>query len=30
MKFLADENIEREFVEALREADFDVLSVRES
>ncbi len=29
MKLLADENIEREFVEALREADFDVLSVRE-
>ena len=30
MKVLADENIEREFVEALREANFDVLSVRES
>jgi predicted nuclease of predicted toxin-antitoxin system len=30
MKILADENIEREFVEALREADFDVLSVWES
>jgi predicted nuclease of predicted toxin-antitoxin system len=30
MKILADENIEREFVEALREADFDVMSVRES
>jgi predicted nuclease of predicted toxin-antitoxin system len=30
MKFLADENIEREFVEALRKADFDVLSVREN
>lgn len=30
MKFLADENIEREFIEALREADFDILSVRES
>lgn len=30
MKLLADENIEREFIEALREADFDVLSVRES
>ncbi len=30
MKILADENIEREFIEALREADFDVLSVRES
>jgi GTP-binding protein EngB required for normal cell division len=27
MKILADENIEREFVEALRETDFDVLSV---
>ena len=30
MKTLADENIEREFVEALRKANFDVLSVRES
>lgn len=30
MKILADENIEREFIEALRESDFDVLSVRES
>ncbi len=30
MKLLADENIEREFIEALREADFDVSSVRES
>ena len=30
MKFLADENIEREFIEALRDADFDVISVRES
>jgi predicted nuclease of predicted toxin-antitoxin system len=30
MKILADENIEREFVEALREADFDVLSVWEN
>ncbi len=30
MKILADENIEREFIEALREAGFDVLSVRES
>ena len=30
MKILADENIEREFVEALREANFDVLSVWES
>jgi predicted nuclease of predicted toxin-antitoxin system len=30
MKFLADENIEREFIEALREADFDIISVRES
>jgi len=30
MKILADENIEREFIEALREADFDVISVRES
>ena len=30
MKFLADENIEREFIEALRESGFDVLSVRES
>ena len=29
MKILADENIEREFIEALREDDFDVLSVRE-
>jgi predicted nuclease of predicted toxin-antitoxin system len=30
MKILADENIESEFIDALREADFDVLSVRES
>lgn len=30
MKILADENIEREFVEALRESDFEVLSVWES
>ena len=30
MKILADENIEREFVESLREANFDVLSVWES
>jgi predicted nuclease of predicted toxin-antitoxin system len=30
MRLLADENIEREFVEALRDADFDVISVRES
>lgn len=30
MRILADENVEREFVEALREADFDVLSVREN
>lgn len=30
MKFLADENIEREFIEALREADFNVVSVWES
>jgi hypothetical protein len=30
MKLLADENIEREFIEALREADFDIISVRES
>lgn len=30
MKILADENVEREFIEALRKADFDVLSVRES
>lgn len=30
MKFLADENIEREFVEVLREAEFNVVSVRES
>ena len=30
MKILADENIEREFVEELRAADFDVLSVWES
>ena len=30
MKLLADENIEREFIEALRGADFDVMSVRES
>ena len=29
MKILADENIEREFIEALRKANFDVLSVRE-
>ncbi len=30
MKILADENIEREFIEALREAKFDVISSRES
>jgi predicted nuclease of predicted toxin-antitoxin system len=30
MKFLADENIEREFIDALREANFDVISVFES
>ena len=30
MKILADENIEREFIEVLRVANFDVLSVRES
>ena len=30
MKFLADENIEREFIEALREANFDVISIREN
>lgn len=30
MRILADENIEREFIEALREADFDVISVIES
>ncbi len=30
MKILADENIEREFIEAVREANFDVVSVRES
>jgi predicted nuclease of predicted toxin-antitoxin system len=30
MKFLADENIEREFIEALRDADFEIISVRES
>ena len=30
MKILADENIEREFIEALREAKFDVLAVWES
>lgn len=30
MKILADENIEREFIEALREAGFDIVSVRES
>ncbi|MGC2236918.1 MAG: DUF5615 family PIN-like protein [Pyrinomonadaceae bacterium] len=30
MKFLADENIERGFVEALREANFDVVSASES
>ncbi|HEY0458101.1 MAG TPA: DUF5615 family PIN-like protein [Pyrinomonadaceae bacterium] len=30
MKLLADENIEREFIEALREADFDVISVFEN
>ena len=29
MKILADENIEREFIEALREAGFDVISIRE-
>ncbi len=30
MKILADENIEREFIEALREANFNVVSVREN
>ena len=30
MRFLADENIEREFIKALREANFDIISVRES
>jgi len=30
MRILADENIEREFIEALREANFDIVSVRES
>ena len=30
MKILADENIEREFIKTLREADFDVFSVREN
>jgi predicted nuclease of predicted toxin-antitoxin system len=30
MRILADENIEYELIEALREADFDVLSARES
>ncbi len=30
MKLLADENIEREFIEALREANFNVVSVREN
>jgi predicted nuclease of predicted toxin-antitoxin system len=30
MKILADENVEREIIEALRGAGFDVLSVRES
>lgn len=30
MRILADENIEREFIEALRKADFDVMSVREN
>jgi predicted nuclease of predicted toxin-antitoxin system len=30
MKILADENIEREFIKALRDADFDIISVRES
>ena len=30
MKFLADENIEREFIEALRAADFEVISVFEN
>lgn len=30
MKILADENIEREFIEALREANFDVISVIEN
>ena len=29
MKFLADENIEREFIEALRSADVEILSIRE-
>ncbi|MBC7795831.1 MAG: DUF5615 family PIN-like protein [Pyrinomonadaceae bacterium] len=29
MKFLADENIEREFVETLRSENFDVLYVKE-
>ncbi len=30
MKILADENIEREFIEALRENGFNVVSVREN
>lgn len=30
MKILADENIEREFIEALRENDFNAVSVREN
>jgi len=29
MKLLADENIEREFIETLRKAKFDVISVFE-
>ena len=30
MKILADENVEREFIEALRAADFNIISVFES
>lgn len=30
MKLLADENIEREFIEALRTSGFDIISVAES
>jgi predicted nuclease of predicted toxin-antitoxin system len=30
MKFLADENIEREIIEALRAAGFEIISVREN
>jgi predicted nuclease of predicted toxin-antitoxin system len=30
MRIVADENIEREFIEALREADFDVIAIIEN